>query len=570
MAKKRRVLPKMNCIGPQERRYEGTNERTGVTYYAYFCEGDGFSKVIPDNADFDPSPPIFWSDRNDGCGCTKRRELTDYFDECKKCAGPIYLTPGAAMHRKIAGASYQPRAEYCDSCLDEVVASGVCRNAGCESIGGGALVEGTFGEQLFYEAKQLTFPPNNCEVCRRAIKAFKQRQEIRPTCQLCKKPFRVTYGVMIMILKNEEQCEVPKECLRCRGLSPDERRRVERDKQLEDLARVRRQDVAKVLGGDKKAVQRELARLAEAKEEKRREFLRLLRLKNKLSRKDMRQVLEAASRDKTLLSVLSDPHNIGYRQLQEALAHVTGGRAKMTDKEFIALPQAFRTILKDHPNAMGIFQKAPSHRAPGMSAVAQHYEILSTAALKTGEFRTSSNKSLAIYPTDRVDFGIKFAHGFAQPSQHGTIEADILIHRNSGIIDGLLMRQEKAIAIDAKYTKDDQYSNVPHRQLAGIRNGFNDGKFDEFIFVTNKEFSKDFKKAVGETNLGLVHDYITKHNQDFRSEELKFLTAEERAAMPAEIVELSRLSDLKEYTQAVKEFAERYDIDQIEVCEYVK
>src|ERR1019366_6661435 len=135
-----------------------------------------------------------------------------------------------------------------------------------------------------------------------------------------------------------------------------------------------------------------------------------------------------------LLQILSDPNNAGYRQVHEALVHITGGKDNMTAKELAVLPQAFHRILKDHPNAMGLFQKAPAHRAPGMSALHQHYEILSTAALIARNFTTSSGRKLGISKqTDRIDFGIKFPHGHAQPRQHGTIEADTLVTRKVGI-----------------------------------------------------------------------------------------------------------------------------------------
>src|SRR5271170_35120 len=114
MPKKRTSLPKMSCDGHQEPEFRYTRKRDGVSFYAYFCEGCGQEKVIPDNVDFDSSPPIFWSDRNGGCGCTKRRELTEYSDPCKKCSAPIYLTPGGAMHQKYARAegNYKQWKEY--------------------------------------------------------------------------------------------------------------------------------------------------------------------------------------------------------------------------------------------------------------------------------------------------------------------------------------------------------------------------------------------------------------------------------------------------------------------------
>ena len=578
----------MNGFGVHPPENEGTNEHTGVTYYRYFCEGCGHSKVIPDKYDFDPNPPIFWGLNNDGCGCTKRRELTEYYDICNKCQNPIFLTPGAAIYKKIEGDAYVQKKEYCDDCLDEIVAAPICRNLGCKSISGEGKVSATFGDQLFYKDKQLTFPPNNCEVCRAAIKEFKLQKEWRPNCQLCKKPFRITSGVMIMILKNEEKCKIPKECLRCRGLSPDERRGMELEKDLEDISAKRRKEVAKILAGNKQELVREKERLVAEKKIKTHALLRLLEQKHKLKKKDVRQVLQVALRDNTVLKILADPKELGYRQVQEALAHVTGGKGKMTEKEFMALPNAFQTILQDHPSAMGIFEKASKHRAPGMSAINQHYEILSAAALKTTEFKASkqyntpkevtstSDKGLTIYPTDRVDFGIKFPHEHSQPKRYRTIEADILIHRDQG-----LLLPEKVIGVDAKYTKSKEYEVISNkhlkdiqRQLNGIRNNFNDGNLSEYNFVTNKEFGDKFKAEVVKTNLQLIKDYITDHNQQFSSpeaiKELNYLTAQEREAMPMGIVELNTLDNLQEYSKATADFADKYHINQIELCEYVQ
>jgi hypothetical protein len=490
------------------------------------------------------------------------------------------------MHKKyaLAEGNYQQRKEYCDVCLDEVVVSVPCRNLGCKSIGGEGLVKATFGDQLFYEKNQFTFPPTNCEVCRKAKKLFEQREEVRPTCGLCKKPFRVTYGVMIMILKNEERCEVPKECLRCRGLAPDERNRMSRENELDELGSKRRKEVAKILAGDKQALLREKERLVEAKQIKKGEFIRLLNQRSKLKPNDVRAILQLAAKDKKLLEILSDPNNAGYRQVREALAHVTGGKGKMTEKEFAMLPHAFQRILKDHPNAMGLFEKASAHRAPGMSAVNQHYEVLSTAALKAKEFTTTSGKRLAIHSTDRVDFGIKFPRGHAQPKRHGTIEADTLVTRKMGMLE-----PDKYIGIDAKYRNTDKWRpligqpeydifSVKHleevrRQLDGIRNNLNNGTLHEFYYVTNVKFGDQFRGEVNKTNLQLVQSYIANHNDKFSSEqgikELSYLHPKERTAIPEGRVEPKDLGNLNQYSKAVVAFAAKYEIKQVEMCEHV-
>jgi hypothetical protein len=296
------------------------------------------------------------------------------------------------------------------------------------------------------------------------------------------------------------------------------------------------------------------------------EMVRRLEESTKLTARDVRGRLHEAVTNGTLLPILANPEDVDYRKVRDMLAQATGGRNKMTDKEFAVLPKAFHDVLKDHPTALGLFQKAPSHRAPGMSAVSQHYEILSAAALKVRDATSASSKALRIYPTDRVDFGIKFARYYSQPNRYGTMEADILIHRKGHLLDPGI-----EIAIDAKYTARSHYTDVPRDQLKGIRNGFNDGKFDEFYFVTNKAFSEDFKKAVKATNEDLVRDYVATHNE--ARTELEYLHPKEKAARGAipegrlEIEELMKLADTpREWNQ----FVERFHIDQIEICEHVK
>ena len=78
------------------------------------------------------------------------------------CCRDLWSVIGPARKRALAEGNYQQRKEYCDECLEEIVASAPCRNVGCKSIGGAGMVEATFGDQLFYEKKQFTFPPNNC------------------------------------------------------------------------------------------------------------------------------------------------------------------------------------------------------------------------------------------------------------------------------------------------------------------------------------------------------------------------------------------------------------------------
>jgi hypothetical protein len=550
MVKQRKSFPKMNCVGYQPPQFSHEN-KAGMSFYIYYCEGCGTEKTIPDIFALDPNPPMFFGlgRNNDGCGCTKRKELTDYSDPCKECTGPIYLTPGAAMYRKISGSAYEQSKEYCESCLDRIVFSGKCRNLGCNSIGGLGIVEATFGEQLSYAKKNFTFPPNNCPKCRKAVKAFKERQEVRPTCRLCKKSFRVTYGVMIMILKNEEKCETPKECLRCRGLSPDDRRRLEQENALGVIGIQRRREVAKLLLGNKDELKLEKERRAVAKEEKNREFRKRLQEINKLTPVDLRALLHQATKDALLLTILSNPNDPKYGVLRNALAHATGGKAAMTETEYEVLPQAFRLVVEKYPKTMGLFEASPKYRGKGSSALHQHYEILSTAALMNTPATSRSGKELFInYQKDMLDFGAKISREANVFNDKGVIENLFGLKSRTIEADALVVKPDGTeIAIDAKYTSRSEYKNVPYEQLRGIREGFNLGKFDKFYFVTNKAFSGAFINEVTNTNLQLVRDYVSHEG----------------------IPEPHELGNLDKYDAAVKEFVKEHHIEQIEMCEYV-
>lgn len=552
MAGKRHPYPKMSCAGYTDPVFSHEN-KAGMTFSVHYCEGCGASKIIPDiHAPSPPGPPMFFGPgrSKDGCGCNKRRELTDYFDACQKCNGPIYLTPGAAMYRKIQGASYQPR-PYCSDCLDAVVFSGPCRNAGCASIGGTGQVEVTLRDQLFYETKQFTFPPNNCATCRRAIKAFKRRKEVRPTCALCAKPFRVTDGVMIMMLKNESECEIPKMCFRCRMLAPDERRRLEQERLLTEFEAQRRKEIARLFAGDKAELERERQRRFEAGRDRETKVRELIRTLNRLPTRNVRETLHNALSGGVLAKVLADPKHPNHRITHEALAHVLGGKGSMTTKEFNALPEAARLVFERYPKTYGLFEAVPKYRGKGSSPLHQHYELLSAAALMTTAAKSTSGKTLFINSLhDKVDFGVKFPREtgvFGAKSK--TNEADILVWRPPTIIPPTVGRE---IAIDSKHTLGQTYTPIPHEQLKGIREGFNLGKFHEFYFVSNMRFGSGFVREVQNTNVELVRDFISQSGKQ----------------IPSDLGTLDKFDE--KYKLAIEKYVAIYDVPQIEMCEYVK
>ena len=284
---------------------------------------------------------------------------------------------------------------------------------------------------------------------------------------------------------------------------------------------------------------------------------------NKARREKIRAALNRTSSE-TLQTILSNPNHPAYGSVSRLLAKSVG--QNMTQAELQKLPEAFSTILKKQPNAMGIFEKGPSHRGPGATAVQHHYEIFSAAALISGSYRTARGKVLSIGPGDRVDFGMKFASGYAQPKRYGTIEADILVNKS-------FFMNNKIVAIDCKFSENGIFGAKDglQRELDGVRTGFRDGKIDEFCFVTNGIFGEGFKEKVQAENLEIARDYARRHNRLYQDEkqgiDRGYLTEEEKKSIPpGKIPE----SFFREGNEKVKEFVNRYDIPQIDMCQHVK
>lgn len=272
------------------------------------------------------------------------------------------------------------------------------------------------------------------------------------------------------------------------------------------------------------------------------------------------------SASETVLSILGDPNHKAYQSVSRLLAISVGN--KMSEEERQRLPEAFRTILKDHPGAMGLFRAAPAHRGPGTSPVQHQYEIFSTAALMKEVYKTATGKTLYIGPGDSVDFGIKFAKDYAQPKRYGTVEADTLVFKSD-------LLTQRTVAIDAKYSATGNYGvkdkNDLQRQLDGIRTGFKDGKIAEFCFVTNGVFGEGFKEMVKAENLKIARDYAERKNLLYHDEkhgiDKQYLTREEREGIPpGKIPE----GFFREDHRRVKEFIDKYKIPQIDMCQHVK
>lgn len=296
---------------------------------------------------------------------------------------------------------------------------------------------------------------------------------------------------------------------------------------------------------------------------------RASRADEKLGAKERDQIRSALQRTsaRRMSDILSDPKHRAHAALSGMLAKSIGAE-RMTDEELRRVPEVFQTILKHHPDAMGLFEKVPAHRGPGSSPVQHHYEVFSAAAMMQKCYQTASGKQLAIAPMDRLDFGVKFAKGYGQPYRHGTIEADILIHKQTPF--GL---NDKAIAIDAKHSSTGNYGITKglDRELEGIRTGFRDGKFDEFCFVTNGRFGERFVEMVKDANLKVARDYARIHNRLYQDEKKgihkAYLTEEERRNIPAGKVDESLFD---RHSAQVVAFVRTYDVSQIDICQHVK
>lgn len=211
---------------------------------------------------------------------------------------------------------------------------------------------------------------------------------------------------------------------------------------------------------------------------------------------------------KELMNSLSDKSSQNYELVNKALIK-SFGEGKVTTTLEAKLNSAIYSILKEHPNPQGLFEKPPTHRGPGSTSVDHPYEVLCAAALVQGEVKSSTGHLLKIYSTDRLDLGQKSpSNNILSTAKKGTIESDILIQR-----DNIL--QSKIIGIDAKYTKETTYKPKPGlaRQLNGVKSALQDRDITEFHFVTNAQFSNTFKTMVENVNRELIADAMIKNNE---------------------------------------------------------
>lgn len=284
----------------------------------------------------------------------------------------------------------------------------------------------------------------------------------------------------------------------------------------------------------------------------------------------IRDALTEASKSH-VAGLLKNPHLPGHDALAALVCQmVTNKNTIMTETERHAFPNALADIIEHQPKAMGIFQAIPAHRGPGASAVQHHFEISSIAALMQQRHPTRRGNNLKIEKTDGIAFGMKLAHGFAQPPRYGTIEADSFITRGS-----LLSPHD--IGIDAKYSKDLVYKSTHglSRQLEGIRHNLHNGTIQEFIFVSNVQFGEKFVKMVDDANFKIANDFVRGNDRYYQRFKEEYLTPEEKSA---KIVDPSPLStplpekgspEYDPFMEKYNKFIEKYEIPQIDLCEKV-
>lgn len=256
------------------------------------------------------------------------------------------------------------------------------------------------------------------------------------------------------------------------------------------------------------------------------------------------------------MRVLNDKNHPSYKTAKELLIKALG-EGQVTKEEENKLPAALHLILKDHPNPQGLFEKPPTHRGPGSTAMSHPYELLCTAALIQKEVLTSLGNSLKIYSTDRIDFGEKFASHYAlSTKKKNTGESDLLIYKGA-----------KEIGIDAKYTKGSEYKEKPDfpRQLDAIRSAFSDKQLHEFYLITNAQFHSDFKEMVDNTNAEIIQDCAKENNRIYK--DFKDITKVEKEKV--DVLEMIRNLDFHKDREEINKLTQKYDIPQIGICERV-
>jgi len=275
------------------------------------------------------------------------------------------------------------------------------------------------------------------------------------------------------------------------------------------------------------------------------------------------RIINSVDDFKSILANHNDPrHKIVQQLLEKSLSH-----GQLTRDDESKLSKALKTVLDVQKNPQGLFENPPKHRGPGADSMKHGGELLTIAAIiQKGKVYSLSGKPLYIdKTTDIIGFGQKLPAKYALPSRKkGTIEADTLIVRNKGGILGGL----DVIGIDTKYSKiSSTYGVFPglERQLKGIQNCFRDGSLQEFFFVSNVQFTGDFKNRVHDYNVKIFKDRM-ESDRDLRNNFGKYLSSIEKETY---IPQKFENFDFYKNPTALEQAAKDYPISQIELCEKV-
>lgn len=232
---------------------------------------------------------------------------------------------------------------------------------------------------------------------------------------------------------------------------------------------------------------------------------------------------------------LTDPKHPAHKVFMDVILKNVAENESIDHSYKSALPKAIVEIARLTPNIMGLVQPA---RGVGSTALRKNlvhkrvgdafaYELLGTAALirktateKLGSKSSNGANSLSIFPTDRVDLGVRFqadygfdgkGHGLHRPASRSihsprqfrrSFEADLLIHRKDEA--GSFF----AVGVDFKHTRHygayKGSSTERWSQIKAIANGIMTGDIDEYHFVTNGHFHQQFRNDVDHMNRKLM------------------------------------------------------------------
>lgn len=216
---------------------------------------------------------------------------------------------------------------------------------------------------------------------------------------------------------------------------------------------------------------------------------------------------------------LSNPNHPAHKVFSAYVLRNVVGNKSIPDVYKRELPKAVATIAKVTPDVLGLVRPAKNwgpgalsidvrlgHKTRGAGFA---YELLGTASLIEKESKAMNGPSkLKIYPSDRIDLGIKLQARYpgaeavltSQPKRR-TVEADLFISRPTSIFDGGF----KNIGVDFKHSMNSgTYSGrISVSEIEGRKVALMTGEIDEFHYVSNGTFSKNVRETIDKANIEL-------------------------------------------------------------------